>query len=176
MPGPKFRLGSESEEARQKVCINSQSAWHPSCSVWTLEAAPRCHRRCERRWAGCALHFNYHLCANIRQHMASFMGNQCFLVFSPVCNNTSKAFTCIYCREDVQMCSRQCRCIVVPIIIIQCQESTIPTLLFFSNPHFRMIRLILLTQAKTTNPCSGLPFCAAVAMQYGHPLKIISLL
>lgn len=57
-----------------------------------LKAAPRCNRRCERRWAGCALHFNYHLCANIRQRLASFTGNQCFLIFSPVCSNTSKDF------------------------------------------------------------------------------------
>lgn len=79
-----------------------------------------------------------------------------------------------YSREDVQICTRQCRGNVVPIVVIQCQESTIPTLLFFNNPYFTMIRLILLTQAKTTNPCSGLPLRAAVAMQYGHPLKTIS--
>lgn len=79
-------------------------------------------------------------------------------------------------REDVQICTRQCSGNVVPIVVIQCQESTIPTLLFFNNPYFTMIRLILLTQAKTTNPCSGLPFWAAVAMQYGHPLKIITAL
>lgn len=101
------------------------------------------------------------------QRLFSPHWNQCFLIFSPGCSNKSNTFMWIYPAPTAVKTSTSvpdsAEAMFCLITVIQCQENTIAALLFYNNPYFTIIRLIVLAQAKTTNACAGLLFLATVA-------------